>query len=167
MKLIYLLVVLTFLIFLHPTNPSSTSFTKEDLNLTDTRILVAKVERLENLLEFAMPGYTPDDPVFSTTVTATSYTPLKAQWDSTPLSDSPTKLVKPGTVAVPQAYRQRIGMKLGQRVLLEGYGMFTVTGHMNDRFEEQAKVDVISFIPKWSKKFGIQENVKMIWWRHK
>jgi hypothetical protein len=69
----------------------------------------------------------------------------------------------PGTIAIPEKFREKIGIKLGQKVLLEGYGIFTITGHMNSRFNEEAKVDIISFIPKWSKRFGVR-SVKMYWW---
>jgi 3D (Asp-Asp-Asp) domain-containing protein len=95
------------------------------------------------------------------TVEATSYNPLREQCDADPLIASDNRLVTPGVLAMPKKYRQELGIELGQRVALAGYGMFTVRDHMNSRFH--ARVDIISFIPKWSKHFGIKQNIKLIW----
>lgn len=164
MKYIGLVLLLIFISFLQPTTPTSTSFDKSDLNLQELKSLLFKKERADRLLKAALPGYNVEDPLYAITVTVTSYNPLEAQCDDTPLIDSNNKLVMPGTVAIPQGFRKKIGIKLGQTILLEDLGLFTVTGHMNDRFEEQPKIDVISFIPKWSKRFGVREDVKMYWW---
>lgn len=70
----------------------------------------------------------------------------------------------PGQVAISSGFRKRIGLKLGDIILLENMGMFHVVDHMNSRYNKENRIDIISFIPKWSKKFGKKENVKMYWW---
>lgn len=165
MKYIWAVVLLTMIAFLQPAVPSGTSFTKKELNLNEIQALQTRADKAFHLISVVLPGYTENSQLFSTTVTVTSYNPLKEQCDSSPLIDSNNKMVMPGTVAIPQAYRKKIGLELGQTILLEGLGTFTVTGHMNKRFGEDAKIDVISFIPKWSKKFGIHKGVKMFWWQ--
>jgi hypothetical protein len=149
---------------LHPTVPSEADFTKGQLNLKEFSALKATSDRQELLLGTLLPGFTSDKQLFSTSVTVTSYNPLEKQCDDSPLIDSNNKLVMPGTIAIPQEYRKKIGIILDQTVMLEGYGLFTVTGHMNDRFKDEPMVDIISFIPKWSKRFGRKYNVKMYWW---
>lgn len=162
MKYLWAVALLLFISFLQPAD--TTSFIKNEFHLKELKILAKKEARANEILEIALPGYSSEKQLFSTTVTVTSYNPLEHQCDDTPLIDSNNKLVMPGTVAMPKAYREKMGISLGQTIVLEGLGAFTVTGHMNARFKEKAKVDVISFIPKWSKRFGIKENVKMFWW---
>ncbi len=93
-------------------------------------------------------------------VEVTSYNPVAWQCDDTPLIASDNGLVTPGVLAMPQHFRKRLGIQLGQKVALAGYGTFTVRDHMNSRFDN--RVDIISFIPKWSKKFG-KRTAKLIW----
>lgn len=101
------------------------------------------------------------DTLRETTVIASSYNPLEEQCDKTPLIDSNNKLVMPGTLAIPRHWREELGLPLGTRVVLSGLGSFTITGHMNDR-KPEGRVDIISFIPEWSKRFGKQE-LTMSW----
>jgi len=140
------------------------SFTEKELHLDQLYSLIEENKRADKLLAIALPGYKKDAVVYSIKVTATSYNPLEKQCDKTPLIDSNNKLVMPGTIAVPKKFREKIGIKLGQIVLLDGFGLFTVTGHMNNRFKDEPKVDIISFIPEWSKKFGVHKKVRMYWW---
>lgn len=157
------IIALLIISLFYPMGTDSASFEKKDLNLKEINSLVQKNDRAKRLLAIALPGFEIDSPLFSMEVTATSYNPVKEQCDSTPLIDSNNKLVMPGTIALPKKFREKIGIKLGQTVLLDGYGLFTVTGHMNNRFKDAPKVDIISFIPKWSKKFGVN-TIKMYWW---
>lgn len=164
MMYVWTIGILIVTALLYPSSPASTAFKKEDLNLKEINKLIEERDRANQLLSLTLPNFDKEKLLFSTIVTVTSYNPLEEQCDDSPLIDSNNKLVMPGTVAMPKKYRKKIGIELGQTILLEDLGLFTVTGHMNGRFEDQAKVDVISFIPKWSKEFGVHEGVKMFWW---
>ena len=85
----------------------------------------------------------------TTTVRVTNYNPVKKQCDETPLIASDGRKVMPGTVAIPKDYRLKVGIDLGQRITIKGLGAFTVRDHMSRRFGDQARVDIISFIPNW------------------
>lgn len=85
-------------------------------------------------------------------VTVTSYNPVRAQTDNTPLYGSDGKLVTPGILAVSKDLREVYGIKDGDKVLLEGYGVFTVKDSMHPRWKR--RVDIMSLIPKYSENFG-------------
>jgi len=97
----------------------------------------------------------------STMVEVSSYNPLSGQTDSTPFEAAFGNMVKPGILAVPQAYRLKMGWKPFQVVMLEGIGPMVIADHMNDRWG--AVVDIICFIPKWSKLWGRKD--LRIWWQ--
>jgi len=135
-----------------------------ELKLNEYTEINDNLKRHSELNSLLMPGFTSDSLLFSTTVTVTSYNPLKEQCDSTPLINSSNKLVMPGQVALPKGMRLKLGIKLHQFVIVGKWGMFEVTDHMNPRYDEENRVDIISFIPKWSKKFGTQRNITLYWW---
>jgi 3D (Asp-Asp-Asp) domain-containing protein len=85
-------------------------------------------------------------------VKLTSYNPVPSQgWgDGTKTADG--KLANPNVVALSHDLMAKYHLKFGARVILKGYGVFTVTDTMNKRHRNS--VDIISFIPKWSKQFG-------------
>lgn len=124
------------------------------------RMLDAEMERLHELLREFFPNFNMRQ-LRSTTVTASSYNPVEEQCDSTPLIASDNKLVEPGILALPQHYRKELGIRLGQRVVLEGLGVFTVRDHMHNR-KPRGRVDIISFIPEWSTAWG-KRPLKMYW----
>lgn len=90
-------------------------------------------------------------------VTVTSYNPTKQQgWgDGSRTADG--NLSKPGVLAVSHDLQQKYGLKMGKKVVVKGYGTFVVGDLMNKRFTK--RVDIISFIPNWSQKFGVRESV--------
>ncbi len=94
-------------------------------------------------------------------VIATSYNPLKAQTDDDNLISADNKLVEPGIIALPKHYRLELGLKFGQRVVIEGLGVFTVRDHMNSN-RPRGRVDIISFIPEWSVEWG-RKPATMYW----
>ena len=85
-------------------------------------------------------------------VTATSYNPVRSQCDDRPLETADGSLVAPGMLGVSRDLLRKHKLHVGQKVVLQGLGTFTVTDKMNHRFRN--RVDIISFIPQWSKKFG-------------
>ncbi len=123
--------------------------------------LEGEVDRLRDLLTMIFGEPVPQYALRSTTVIASSYNPVEAQCDADPLIASDNKLVMPGVLALPKHYRLELGLKMGQKVILSGLGPFTVRDHMSSR-KPRGRVDIISFIPEWSKKFGKRE-VTMYW----
>ena len=116
------------------------------------------------LMKEMLPGYTEKTPIYSIPVTLSSYNPTVEQCDADPFINSANMLVAPGQVAIPKLFRLKLGLKLKQFIVVSGYGIFQVVDHMNKRYEEQAKIDIISFIPDWSKEFGIKHDVLIYWW---
>jgi 3D (Asp-Asp-Asp) domain-containing protein len=92
----------------------------------------------------------------SLNVTITSYNPTKRQCDSSPFYGPKGELVTPGIVAISKDLREA-GIKHGDKVILEGYGVFTVADSMHHRWRR--KVDIISLIPGYSKKFGVRKGI--------
>jgi len=92
-------------------------------------------------------------------VTVTSYNPVPAQTDNTPLYGSDGELVVPGILAVSKDLRKKYHLKDGDKVILENYGTFLVKDSMHPRWKN--RVDIISFSKKWSKKFGTKKNVTL------
>ena len=107
------------------------------------------------------PNFKPGN-LRSTTVNLSSYNPLEEQCDDTPLIASDNGLVAPGILALPQHYRKSLGFELGKLVWIPPYGQFIVRDHMHDR-KEVGRGDIISFIPEWSKEFGINNIATMYW----
>lgn len=101
----------------------------------------------------------PLDNITSVKVTVTSYNPTRRQCDKTPLYGNDGELVTPGIVAISSDLRKKYGLKNGDIVMLEGLGSFTVKDAMHPRWSK--RVDIISFIPQFSKKFGAKEGVLM------
>ena len=100
--------------------------------------------------------------LMSTTINLSSYNPVEEQCDSTPLIASDNGLVTPGILALPKHYRLDLGFELGQIVWIPPYGQFIVRDHMHSR-KAKGRGDIISFIPEWSKKFGINNIATMYW----
>lgn len=91
------------------------------------------------------------------TVLATSYNPVRKQCDERPLETADGSLVSPGMLGVSRDLFKKYDLHLGQKVVLKGLGSFTITDKMNSRFKN--RVDIISFIPQWSKKFGKRKTI--------
>lgn len=85
-------------------------------------------------------------------VIATSYNPVRNQCDERPLETADGSLVTPGMLGVSRDLLKKHNLHLGQKVVLGGLGSFTITDKMNKRFRN--RIDIISFIPQWSRKFG-------------
>lgn len=97
-----------------------------------------------------------------TTITLSSYNPVEEQCDSDPLIAADNNLIAPGVLAFPKHYRLALGLEFGQIVWAPPYGQFIVRDHMNSR-KKTGRVDVVSFIPKWSVEFGIVRDIKLYW----
>jgi 3D (Asp-Asp-Asp) domain-containing protein len=93
----------------------------------------------------------------SAVVTVTSYNAVKAQTDSTPEETASGMPVMPWTCAVSADVLQKYGLKFGDRIILEGLGVFTVADLTNKRFRN--RVDLLAPVSsiKWSRKFGVKK----------
>lgn len=100
--------------------------------------------------------------LMSTTINLSSYNPLEEQCDSTPLIASDNGLVAPGILALPKHWRRLLNIDFGQIVWIPPYGQFVVRDHMNPR-KKDGRGDIISFIPEWSKEFGVDNIATMYW----
>lgn len=97
-------------------------------------------------------------------VNVTSYNPVKRQCDNSPLIGANGQMVTPGAIAISRDLERKYGIKFGDKVVIEGYGTFTVADYMNSRFRN--RVDIISFIPKWSDKFGCKQGINLYFNKH-
>lgn len=88
-------------------------------------------------------------------VTVTSYNPTPAQGWGDGLHCYTGKLATPGIISISHDLKKKHGIKLGQKVILGQYGQFIVGDFMNKRFTK--RVDIISLVPAWSKKFGVKK----------
>ena len=130
------LMLLGFLIFVETDKEASAySFVDHSETIETIASLSETAAHYETILKMILPGYEAGQPFFSTPVTVTSYNPVKEQCDSTPLINSANKLVAPGQVAISQGFRKRIGLEIGDIILLGNFGLFVVTDHMNTRFD--------------------------------
>lgn len=93
----------------------------------------------------------------SIAVTVTSYNPTKRQCGNNKMLGANDELVTPGVLAISRDLATKYGLKFGDKVMLEGYGMFTVGDYMHPRFTK--RVDILSLIPGWSNKFGLKRNI--------
>lgn len=93
-------------------------------------------------------------------VQVTSYNPVASQGWGNGLKTADGKFASPNCIAVSHDLKARYNLKFGSKVILKGYGVFTVTDLMNRRFSN--RVDIISLVPQWSKAFGIRQAVLYI-----
>ena len=100
------------------------------------------------------------DDLLAVRVQVTSYNPVKSKGWGNGLTTADGNLAKPGGIAVSHDLKKKYNLKYGSKVILKDYGVFTVTDLMNKRFKN--RVDIISFIPQWSKAFGVRPSVLYI-----
>lgn len=114
--------------------------------------LVAVKQMSEEIKSLAFGPKADISKIKAITVKVTSYNPLPSQgWGNGKITASGS-LAAPGMLAVSRDLMKRYNLKFGQRVMLKNYGAFTVKDLMHPRKRNQ--VDIISFIPGWSKSFG-------------
>lgn len=92
----------------------------------------------------------------SVMVTVTSYNAVRAQTDSTPEETASGMPVMPWTCAVSADLMRKYGIRFGDKIILEGLGVFTVADLTNKRFRN--RVDLLAPVNsvKWSRKFGLK-----------
>lgn len=89
------------------------------------------------------------------------YTSRVKETDSTPFETADMSLVKRGILAVSRDLKEEVGLEFGQRVLLDGYGVFEIHDIMNKRYKR--RVDIWSSDLKAAMKHGVKKNIKLTW----
>lgn len=97
-------------------------------------------------------------------VAVTSFNPVKSQCDNSPLIGANGTMVTPGQIAISRDLQSKYGIKFGEKVVIEGFGVFTVNDFMNSRFTR--RVDILSLVPARSSKFGLKRNINLYFNKH-
>jgi 3D (Asp-Asp-Asp) domain-containing protein len=147
------LIPILFIIALLASHQSDAKY-EETINELEQELSITKSTQ-DNLVKEMFGVDKPN--VKSLPVTVTSYNPVKRQCDNTPFETASGAFTTPGMLAVSRDLMKRCNWKFGQKVVLKDYGTFTVTDYMNKRFKN--RVDIISFIPNWSEKFGLRKTI--------
>lgn len=90
-------------------------------------------------------------------ITVTAYSPKVEECDDTPYVTASQRPVREGTIAVSRDLEKELGWKLGDRVYLDGLGVFEVWDRMHRRWEK--RVDVFFFDTNEAKIFGVKKTV--------
>lgn len=117
----------------------------------------AKTQALKEITGLVFGKPVSVDTLSAVVVTVTSYNPTRAQGWGDGMITNDGNLAVPGVIALSHDLFDQYGLTHGQTVILKGYGAFRVADKMNKRFKR--RVDIISLIPQWSKKFGVRESV--------
>ena len=94
-------------------------------------------------------------------MTVSCYTSRVRETDDTPYQTADMSLVRRGVLAVSRDLMNEVGLEFGQRVLLEGYGIFEVRDVMNRRYRR--RVDIWSSDLTAAQKHGVKEKVALMW----
>lgn len=139
------------------------------------RELVALAKRQQTTLDAAMELLRKDERIFthvlgtgwdrskaiiSTPVTVSCYSSRRVETDDTPWTTADMSTVRPGIIAISRDLLRDTGIKMGQRVIIEGYGVFEVRDVMNARWTR--RVDIWLADATAAKRHGIKA-AKLVW----
>lgn len=93
-------------------------------------------------------------------VTLSSYNPVRSQGWGSGLITYSGKLATPGMVAVSRDIQRKYRIKMGSKLMIPGYGVFTVMDLMHPR--KKLQIDIVSLNPAWSRNFGIKRGTVYI-----
>lgn len=91
-------------------------------------------------------------PVIAVTVTA--YSPQEGECDSDPYTTAFQKPVREGTIAISRDLEKEFGWKLGDKVYLNGLGVFEVLDRMHPKWKK--RVDIFFFDTEQATSFGVK-----------
>ena len=129
--------------------------------VSDLELLASEIERDDAILKTIFGEFDRSRPMLTLPVTVTCYTSRVKETDSTPHTTASGSLVSRGIVAVSRDLLSEVGLSYGQRVFLDGYGIFVVTDTMNSR--HRRRVDIWTGDLKAAKLHGKNEQVAMMW----
>jgi len=81
-----------------------------------------------------------DDALFEAKVTITAYSSSVDQTDSTPHQTADMSTVRVGLIAVSRDLLDELGLVMGERVFIPGYGMFEIRDKMNKRYRRRVDI---------------------------
>ena len=73
-------------------------------------------------------------------IAVTAYSPTKDQTDSTPNITASMQKVRPGIIALSRDLEKDLGLKFGDFVIIEGYGIFEFQDRMHKRWKKKADI---------------------------
>jgi 3D (Asp-Asp-Asp) domain-containing protein len=118
------------------------------------------LERDERILRDVFGGWSREHATYGAKVTVTAYSSTVDQTDSSPYVTADGSTVRRGYIAVSRDLLTELGLTMGQRVLLVGYGVFEIRDKMNARFSR--RVDIWMADRKAAKLHGVKHSL-MIW----
>ena len=124
------------------------------------KVIIKQDDRAVNLLSQIMGQDCTDITIFETTVTATAYTAVAEECDSTPEVTANMTPSRIGLLALSRDLLQSI--PLGSRVIIPELGVFVACDKMNKRFK--TSIDILHANKKAAKLFG-KKKVTLIWLR--
>lgn len=127
----------------------------------DVAALLSQLERDDDILSMIFGDWDRTRPILSTKVTVTAYTSRPEETDDSPHWTADGSLVKRGVIAVSRDILKELGIRYGQRVVLEGYGAMEVRDTMNPRWTR--RVDIWSSDLTAARLHGKKEDVTMLW----
>jgi 3D (Asp-Asp-Asp) domain-containing protein len=101
------------------------------------------------------------DNVYTAFVTVSAYTASEDECDSSPELTAHMTPSRIGTVAVSRDILKKLGLHLGQTIVLPTYGAFMIEDVMNERWK--MRVDILHATKKAAKLFGVKYRVPMVW----
>ena len=101
---------------------------------------LAIVEKQQELLKIIFTEDINIDQVRSLAVTVTAYNSDPAQTDDTPHLTASMQNVRPGVLAVSRDLLEVYGLQYGQKVVLDGYGIFVVADTMAKRWKKRVDI---------------------------
>jgi len=93
-------------------------------------------------------------------VTATAYTAREEECDSTPWVTADGTPSRVGVLAVSRDLLAKYGLRMGQRVIVEGFGLFEIRDKMNARYTK--RIDLLHANLKAAKRFS-PRSVRLTW----
>ena len=122
---------------------------------------IKEIERDNNIITSIFGKWNRKLGLASIIVDVSVYTSRPQETDDTPYLTADQSLVRRGVLAVSRDVRDEIGLKFGQKVLLDGYGVFEVHDVMNKRYTR--RVDIWCSDLRAAMKHGVEEGVTLTW----
>lgn len=129
--------------------------------VADLEVLVAEIKRDDAILSTIFGKFERSSPIYTMPVTVTCYTSRVQETNANPYETASGSLVSRGIVAVSRDLLEEIGLSYGQRVFLDGYGIYVVTDTMNSR--HRRRVDIWTGDLQAAKLHGKKDSVAMMW----
>ena len=108
----------------------------------EVKELIARQERRDGIKAWLIP------------VTVTTYNPVEAQTDDTPLVTASNKKVKEGMVALSRDLEEEFDLEFGDEVYLLGLGRFIFEDRMHKRWRRRA--DILMLSEEEARVFGVR-----------